>query len=112
MFRHVEVNNSPPVVGKHDEDEQHPKSRSPDDEKVDRYQISNMLVWECSPRRRRRPGSLGLILFYCRLGNLDSKHWISATIFGEPHVGLASHIRSMRFLSSGESEVGLLYSTD
>jgi hypothetical protein len=44
MFRHVEVNNSPPVVSKHDEDEQHPKSSRRDDEKVDRYQISNMLV--------------------------------------------------------------------
>jgi hypothetical protein len=27
-----------------DEDEQHPKSRSRDDEKVDRYKISNMLI--------------------------------------------------------------------
>jgi hypothetical protein len=44
MFRDVEVNNSPPVMGKHDEDEQHPKSRRRDDEKVDRYEISNMLV--------------------------------------------------------------------
>jgi hypothetical protein len=44
MFRHVEVNNSPPVVGKHDEDEQHPKSRRRDDKKVDRYQIANMLI--------------------------------------------------------------------
>ena len=25
MFRHIEVNNSPPVVGQYDEDEQHPK---------------------------------------------------------------------------------------
>ena len=39
MFRHVEVNNSPPVVGKHDEDEQHPKRSSRDNEKVDRYEI-------------------------------------------------------------------------
>jgi hypothetical protein len=31
MFRHVEVNNSPSVVGKRDEDEH-------------RYQISNMLI--------------------------------------------------------------------
>ncbi|MGB5494449.1 MAG: hypothetical protein WBM97_08215, partial [Sedimenticolaceae bacterium] len=44
MFRHIEVNNSPSVVGKHDEDEQHPKSRSRDDKKVDRYQISKVLV--------------------------------------------------------------------
>jgi hypothetical protein len=33
-----------PVVGKHDENEQHPKSNSRDDEKVDRNEISNMLV--------------------------------------------------------------------
>jgi hypothetical protein len=44
MFRHVDVNNSPSVVGKHDTDEQHPKSRSRDDKKVDRYQIANMLI--------------------------------------------------------------------
>ncbi|MCP4286816.1 MAG: hypothetical protein GY792_20625 [Gammaproteobacteria bacterium] len=35
MFRYVEVNNSPSVVGKHDEDEQHPESSSRDNEKVD-----------------------------------------------------------------------------
>ena len=34
MFRHVEVNNSPSVVGQHDEDEQHPKRRSRDNENV------------------------------------------------------------------------------
>ncbi|MGB5773334.1 MAG: hypothetical protein WBP89_01535, partial [Sedimenticolaceae bacterium] len=65
MLRDVEVDNSPPVAGKHAEDEQHPESSSRDDEKLDLYQISIMLVKECSPRRRRRPGSLGLILFYC-----------------------------------------------
>jgi hypothetical protein len=43
MFRHVEVNNSPSVVGKHDEDEQNSERRSRDNEKVDRYEISNML---------------------------------------------------------------------
>jgi len=44
MFRHIEVNNSPPVVGKYDEDEQHPKRSRRNNEKVDRYEISNMLV--------------------------------------------------------------------
>jgi hypothetical protein len=37
MFHHVEVNNSPSGVGKHDKDEPHPKSSSRDGEKVDRY---------------------------------------------------------------------------
>jgi hypothetical protein len=37
MIRHVEVNNSPSVVGKHDEDEQQPKRSRRDNEKVDRY---------------------------------------------------------------------------
>ena len=44
MFGHVEVNNSPSIVGKHNENEQHPKHSRRDDEKVDRYEISNMLV--------------------------------------------------------------------
>ncbi len=44
MFRHVEVNNSTSVVGKHNEDKQHPKSRRWNNEKLDRYEISNMLV--------------------------------------------------------------------
>ena len=92
MFRHIEVNNSPSVVGKHDKDEQHPKSSRRDDEKVDRYEISNMLVEECSPRRRRRPGSLGSILLDCWLGNVDSKHrefsddlWRAPGWIGFPH---------------------------
>ena len=39
IFCHVEVNNSAPVVGKYDEDEQHPKPSRRNNEKVDRYQI-------------------------------------------------------------------------
>ena len=38
-------------LAEHDEDEQHPKRSCRDDEKVDRYEISNVLVQECSPRR-------------------------------------------------------------
>ena len=35
MFGHVEVNNLPPIMGQHDEDEQYPKLNRWDDEKVD-----------------------------------------------------------------------------
>jgi len=44
MFRNVEVNNSPSVVGKQDEDEQQPKGSSRNNEKIGRYEISSMLV--------------------------------------------------------------------
>jgi len=44
ISRHVEVNNSPSVVGKNDEDEQNPKRSCRDNKKIDRYEISNMLV--------------------------------------------------------------------
>jgi hypothetical protein len=58
MFRHVEVNHSPSVVGKHDEDEQKSRRRSRDNEKVDRYEISNMLVQNVPHVGDERPARL------------------------------------------------------
>jgi hypothetical protein len=39
MFRHIEVNDSSSVMGEYDEDEQHTKPSSRNNEEVDRHQF-------------------------------------------------------------------------
>ncbi|MBI1827366.1 MAG: hypothetical protein HYR83_13380 [Planctomycetes bacterium] len=54
MSRDAEVNNVAPIVAKNDESEKYSKCRCGDGKKVDRDDISNMVVQECSPSLRRR----------------------------------------------------------
>jgi hypothetical protein len=71
-------------MGENDKDEQHSTANRWDNKEVDRYQIPQVLVEKRPPSGRRRPGSTN-----------------SATILGDPHVGLAFHIRLMSCLRSG-----------
>jgi hypothetical protein len=73
MFRHVEVDDSPSIMGENDKDEQHATGNSWDNKEVDRYQISEVVVEKRPPSGRRRPVSTRAVFFHGRLGDLDSK---------------------------------------
>ena len=51
----VEVEHSPAIMGKHDEDEEHMERRRGDGEEVDRHKVLGVIVQERAPGLGRRP---------------------------------------------------------
>ncbi len=60
VFGHVEVEDAPAMVGKHDEDEQHAEVHGSNSEEIDRDQVLDVVGQEGAPRLVRwSPGALG-----------------------------------------------------
>ncbi len=70
-FRHIEVNDPAPIVGKDDQHEQHSQSRRGYGEEVNRHDVPDVLLQERGPRRRSRPAQLRSILLHRRLRNIN-----------------------------------------
>ena len=54
MLGDIEVEDPPPVVGEHDEDEQDAQARGGDDEEIDGDEVPDVIGQERAPRLRRR----------------------------------------------------------
>ena len=59
MLGDVEVDDAPPMVSEHDEDEEDAPPRSGHGEEVDRDQVADMVGEERAPGLRRRSATLG-----------------------------------------------------
>jgi len=100
MFCDVEVDDSPSIMGENDEYKQHPKCRGRDNEEINRHEIPDVLVENVF-----QVGDGGLSRWGRNFSTVDFATLIpsfesSATILGEPQVGLAFHIRRIRPISS------------
>ena len=54
MLGDIEVEDTPAVVGEHDEDEQHAQARGGNREEIDGDEVSDVIGQERAPRLRRR----------------------------------------------------------
>ena len=54
MLGDIEVEDAPPVVGEHDEDEQDAQTRGGDGEEIDGDEVADVIGQERAPRLRRR----------------------------------------------------------
>jgi len=101
MFRHVEVDDSPAIMRQYDENEQYFERRRWHDKEVDRDKVFQVQVENVRQVREGGFFPCGLYLsavdFATSIPSLKS----SATILGEPHLGLDRHIRLMSCRNSG-----------
>ncbi len=64
VFRGVEVDNSPSIMGQDDEHEEHPKCRGRYEKEIDSNEILDMLIEKGPPAGRRRFVSTGSVLLH------------------------------------------------
>jgi hypothetical protein len=103
MLGHIEMDEAAPMMGEHDQYEEHLESDRWYDKEVDGHQISHMVF-----QKAFQDGEGGLVGCTRYLSTVDWATLIpsflsSPTIRGEPHPGLALEIRRIRTLISLET---------
>ena len=73
VFGHVEVENSPPMVGEHHEDEEHAEANGGNGEEIDRDEVLDVVGQERSPRLGRWSRPLGHQAGDCALAHRNSQ---------------------------------------
>jgi hypothetical protein len=104
MLGHVEVQDAPPMVGEHDQDEEHAPVSGGHREEVDGDQVADVVREERAPGLRRRGAPLrhlGISRDTVRSATLIPTFKSSPWILGAPHRGLAAAIRATRARISG-----------
>jgi hypothetical protein len=100
MLGHVEVQNAPPMVGEHDQDEQHAPMSGWHCEEIDRDQVADMVGEElrqvCDGGVRRFGISLETVRSATSIPSFHSSPWIR----GAPHSRFASAILVTRAVIS------------
>jgi hypothetical protein len=92
VFGSVEVDDTPAMVGEHDEDEEHPQACDGDREEIEGDQVRDVVGEERAPGLRRRGAPLREQARDGALGHVDAQLEQLAMDSGAPHRGLAAAI--------------------